>query len=120
MQVLDSTGVSMVIDFECNICNGDFELDVAEMMEAPKPIKCPHCKAKVDAKASEDFTTVLEDLISQIAAMGKKFTMTLTLETDDLPGAYAKEEKEDEDEDEDDEDVDLDEDVEDEEAEEEP
>jgi DNA-directed RNA polymerase subunit RPC12/RpoP len=97
----------MVIDFECNNCNGDFELDVADMIESPKPIKCPHCKAKVDAKASEDFATVLEDLIAQVSAMSKKFTLTMTLETDDLPGAYAKEE-EDEDEDEDDEDIDLD------------
>ena len=96
----------MVIDFECNGCNGDFELDVAEMIETPKPIKCPHCKAKVDAKASEDFATVLEDLIAQISAMGKKFTLTMAIETDDLPGAYAKEEEED-DEDED-EDVDVD------------
>jgi hypothetical protein len=106
----------MVIDFECNNCNGDFELDVAEMIETPKPIKCPHCKAKLDTKSSEDFATVLEDLIAQVAAMAKKFSLTLTLESDDLPGAYAKEEEEDEDED-DDEDIDLDdEDIGDEEA----
>ena len=109
----------MVIDFECNGCNGDFELDVAEMIETPKPIKCPHCKAKLDTKSSEDFATVIEDLIAQVAAMAKKFSLTLTLESDDLPGAYAKDEDEDEDEDEDDEDVDLDEEVADEEAEDE-
>ena len=86
----------MVIDIECNNCNGDFEIDVADLIETPKPIKCPHCKAKLDAKASEDFATVLEDLIAQTAAMAKKFNLTLTIETDDLPGAYAKEEEEDE------------------------
>lgn len=96
----------MVIDFECNGCNGDFEVDVGELIEAPKAIKCPHCKAKLDAKASEDFATVLEDLIAQISAMSKKFGLTLSIESDDLPGAYAKEEEEDEDED--DEDIDLD------------
>lgn len=98
----------MVIDFECNSCNGDFEVDVGDLMESPKPIKCPHCKAKLDAKASEDFATVLEDLIAQVSAMAKKFSLTLTLESDDLPGSYAKDDDEDEDEDEDDEDLDLD------------
>src|SRR5260370_32649204 len=86
----------MVIDIECSNCNGDFEIDVADFIEAPKPIKCPHCKAKLDAKASEDFATVLEDLIAQTAAMAKKFNLTLTIETDDLPGPYAKEEEEEE------------------------
>ena len=77
--------------------DGDFELDVAEMIEAPKPIKCPHCKAKLDTKSSEDFSTVLEDLIAQVAAMSKKFSLTLTLESDDLPGAYAKDEDDEDD-----------------------
>ena len=97
----------MVIDFECNNCNGDFELDVADMLENPKPIKCSHCKAKVDTKASEDFATVLEDLIAQVSAMSKKFKLTMSIETDDLPGQYAAEEDEDEDEDDDDPDIDL-------------
>ncbi len=108
----------MVIDFECINCGGDFELDVAEMLENPKPFKCTHCKAKLDAKASEDFTTVLEDIIAQISGMAKKFKLTLTIEADDLPGAYAKEEEEEEEED-DDAEIDLDDDAE-EELEEEP
>ena len=106
----------MVIDMECNNCNGDFELDVADLLESPKPLKCPHCKVKVDAKTSEDFATTLEDLIAQVAALGKKFSMTMTIETDDLPGAYAQEEDEDEDDDDDELDLDGD-DLEDEEEE---
>jgi DNA-directed RNA polymerase subunit RPC12/RpoP len=109
----------MVIDLECINCNGDFELDAGDLLENPKPIKCPHCKQKVDAKASEDFTTTLEDLIAQVSAMNKKFSITLTIESDDLPGSYAVEE--DEDEDAGDDDVELDEeDLDEEEVEEEP
>lgn len=97
----------MVIDFECTNCGGNFENDVADMLETPKPIKCPHCKAKIDAKTSEDFSTVLEDLVAQVAGMAKKFKLTLTLETDDLPGAYATEEEDEDEEEEDDADIDL-------------
>lgn|GEM_PF-2075607 len=98
----------MMIDFECNSCNGGFEIDVADLIEDPKPIKCTHCKSiKLDAKTTEDFASVLEDLIAQISSMSKKFNVSMTIETDDLPNAYHEDEDDDE-EDIDDDEIDLD------------
>lgn len=97
----------MVIDFECNNCNGDFEVDVDELIEDEKAIKCPHCKAKLDGKTSEELAAILEDLMSLMAAMSKKFKISMAIETDDLPSSIVDD---DEDEAGDDDDLDLDDD----------
>lgn len=102
----------MSIDFTCQKCEASFELDAQDLIEGTEKIVCPHCDAKAPTNLSEDFIAALSELRAQIAALGKKFAVSMTLESEDV-----EEELEDEDdEDEDDElDFDEDEDVEDDE-----
>lgn len=104
----------MSIDFTCQKCEASFELDAQDLIEGTEKLICPHCDAKAPANLSEDFVAALSEMRAQIAVLGKKFAVSMTLESEDL-----EDELEDDEEDEDtgDEDDDLDEDEDDDEDE---
>lgn len=103
----------MSIDFTCQKCEASFELDAQDLIEGTEKIVCPHCDAKAPTNLSEDFVAALSEMRAQIAALGKKFAVSMTLESEDVEDEL---EEEDEDEEDDDElDFDEDEDVEDDE-----
>jgi DNA-directed RNA polymerase subunit RPC12/RpoP/ABC-type Zn2+ transport system substrate-binding protein/surface adhesin len=107
----------MSIDFTCQKCEASFELDAQDLIEGTEKIVCPHCDAKAPTNLSEDFVAALTEMRAQIAVLGKKFAVSMTLETAELEDELDDEDEEEEsDEDEDDElDEDEDEDVEDDE-----
>ena len=97
----------MTIDFTCQNCDATFE-----------KLVCTSCEAKALPTLVEDFVAALTEMRTQVAALGKKFSLAMAFETEDLEDLDAKDaEEEDEDEDDeddlDDEDDDLDEDEED-------
>ncbi|WP_233587668.1 hypothetical protein [Corallococcus sp. CA049B] len=104
----------MSIDFTCQKCEASFELEAQDLIEGTEKIVCPHCDAKAPANLSEDFVAALTEMRAQIAALSKKFAVTMTLEAEELEDEL---DEEDEDEEEADEDEDLDEDEDDEESE---
>ena len=95
----------MTIDFTCQKCEGSFELDAQDLADGTEKLECPHCEAKATSAQVEDFTGALSELQARVAALSKKFAVTLTIETDDLEDA---DDDEDDDEDEADDDEDLD------------
>ena len=95
----------MSIDFTCQKCEASFELDTQDLIEGTEKLVCPHCDAKAPANLSEDFVAALTEIRAQIAALSKKFAVSMTLESEDL-----EDELEDEDEDEDDDEEESDED----------
>ncbi|RKG86373.1 hypothetical protein D7W82_16600 [Corallococcus sp. CA049B] len=105
---------TMSIDFTCQKCEASFELEAQDLIEGTEKIVCPHCDAKAPANLSEDFVAALTEMRAQIAALSKKFAVTMTLEAEELEDEL---DEEDEDEEEADEDEDLDEDEDDEESE---
>jgi hypothetical protein len=104
----------MSIDFTCQKCEASFELDTQDLIEGTEKLVCPHCDAKAPANLSEDFVAALTEMRAQIAALGKKFAVSMTLESEDLEDELEDEDEEESDED-DELDFDEDEDVEDEE-----
>lgn len=96
------------IDFTCQKCEGNFELELQDLVDGTEALECPHCENKLGKVANEDFTAALGELQAQLNAISKKFTAAIELDSEDL-GAAALEEDEDDDE-EDDEDDDEDED----------
>ncbi len=110
---------TMSIDFTCQKCEASFELDAQDLIEGTEKIVCPHCDAKAPANLTEDFVAALSEMRAQIAALDKKFAVSMTLESEDLEDVLEDEEDDDEDdeteEDDDDLDEDEDEDVDDEE-----
>lgn len=90
------------IDFTCQKCEGIFDLDAADLIDGTEKLACPHCDNKLTKTANEDFSAALAELTAQLAAIAKKFTASMELETADLPTAGADEEDDDDDDEEDD------------------
>jgi DNA-directed RNA polymerase subunit RPC12/RpoP len=106
----------MSIDFTCQKCEASFELDTQDLIEGTEKLVCPHCDAKAPANLSEDFVAALTEMRAQIAALSKKFAVSMTLESEDLEDELEDEDEDESEEDDDDElDFDEDEDVEDDE-----
>jgi DNA-directed RNA polymerase subunit RPC12/RpoP len=101
----------MSIDFTCQKCEASFELDAQDLIEGTEKIVCPHCDAKAPTNLAEDFVAALSEMRAQIAALGKKFAASMTLESEEVEDELEEEDdEEDDDEDESEEDDDLDED----------
>ncbi|KFE70366.1 hypothetical protein [Hyalangium minutum] len=101
----------MSIDFTCQKCEASFELDAQDLIEGTEKLVCPHCEAKAPANISEDFVAALTEMRAQIAVLGKKFAVSMTLESEDLEDELEEEDEEDDDEEsEDDDELDFDED----------
>ncbi len=108
----------MNIDFSCQKCEGAFELDLQDLVDATEKLECPHCNAKATTTQTEDLANALTEVQTQLAALAKKFSVSVTIETDDLEEVDDAPEDEDdveeeeddldEDDEDDDEDADLD------------
>ncbi|ATB33357.1 hypothetical protein [Melittangium boletus] len=96
----------MSIDFICQKCESTFELAAQDLIEGTEKLVCPHCDQKAPSNLQEDFVAALNELRTQIAALGKRFSVTLTLESEELEDEL----DEDDDEESDDEELDFDED----------
>jgi hypothetical protein len=97
----------MTLDFTCQKCEGTFEIDAQDLVDGSEKLECPHCNTRAPANVVDDFVAALTEMRAQVAALSKRFTLSTTLESEDLAELDADE---DEDEDEDDDDVDEDED----------
>jgi DNA-directed RNA polymerase subunit RPC12/RpoP len=110
---------TMSIDFTCQKCEASFELDAQDLIDGTEKLVCPHCDAKAPSNLSEDFVAALTEMRAQIAALSKKFAVSMTLEAEELEEELDEEDDEEDDEeseeDDDELDFDEDEDVEDEE-----
>ena len=95
----------MTIDFECQKCESSFELDASDLIEGNEGLKCPNCDAKPPQAMVDEFSTALGDIAKSIANLRKKFSVSMALESDDLPAPYDVDEDEEEDEGEEDEEL---------------
>jgi DNA-directed RNA polymerase subunit RPC12/RpoP len=102
----------MTLDFTCQKCEGTFEIDAQDLVDGTEKLECPHCNTRAPPAAVDDFVAALTEMRAQVAALSKRFTVSTTLESEDLAELDADEDEDDEDED--DEDVDEDEDDDDE------
>ena len=76
----------MTLDFNCQSCDGSFELEIAEVLEGK--LQCPSCDVKAPREIFEAVSTALDELFSSLARLQKKFTVTFAVESDDLPVPY--------------------------------
>ncbi|MDR0966419.1 MAG: hypothetical protein LBM75_07975 [Myxococcales bacterium] len=97
----------MSIDLTCVKCDSSFELDPTELLNGSDRIQCPHCNSKVSPLAVEEFAISLAEFCKQIAALSKRFSLSLSLESDDLPSTYRLDEEEEEEEAEEEEEEDV-------------
>ena len=97
----------MTLDFTCQKCEGTFEIDAQDLVDGSEKLECPHCNTRAPANVVDDFVAALTEMRAQVAALSKRFSLSTTLESEDLAELDADE---DEDEDEEDDDDDDDED----------
>lgn len=95
----------MTIDLSCQKCEASFEVDATDIIEGNERIKCPNCDAKAPQAMVDDLGNSLGELCKAIAALRAKFTVSLALETDDLPPPYDVEDEEEEEDEDDTEDL---------------
>jgi hypothetical protein len=101
----------MTLDFTCQKCEGTFEVDAQDLVDGSEKLECPHCNTRAPANVVDDFVAALTEMRAQVATLSKRFTLSTTLESEDLAELDADEDEEEDDEDEDDDDdEDLDED----------
>jgi len=104
----------MTIDFTCQKCEGTFEIDAQDLVDGSEKLECPHCNTRAPANVVDDFVAALTEMRAQVAALSKRFSLSTTLESEDLAELDADEDEDDDedddDEDDDDDDEDLDED----------
>ena len=98
----------MTLDFTCQKCEGTFEIDAQDLIDGSEKLECPHCNTRAPANVVDDFVAALTEMRAQVAALSKRFTLSTTLESEDLAELDA-----DEDDDDDDDEDDVDEDDED-------
>lgn len=108
----------MTIDFTCRKCDASFELDATDLADGTQKLICPNCDAKASNSMVDHFTAALAEMRTQVATLGKKFSVNLAIETEDPDDLEADEEDDGESDDDeldfdedDDEDVDEDEEV---------
>ena len=73
------------LEVTCHKCDGDFELEALDLLEDTTAFVCPHCRAKLPKLIQEDLANAVGDLQDQFARFSKRFSVTLTVSTDDLP-----------------------------------
>jgi hypothetical protein len=88
----------MTIDLSCQRCEASFELDATDLIEGNERIKSPNSDAKAPQTLVEDLANALGDVCKHMAALRKKFVISLALESDDLPAPYDVDEEEEEEE----------------------
>jgi len=97
----------MTLDFTCQKCEGTFEIDAQDLVDGSEKLECPHCNTRAPANVVDDFVAALTEMRAQVAALSKRFSLSTTLESEDLAELDADE---DEDEEDDDDDADVDDD----------
>jgi DNA-directed RNA polymerase subunit RPC12/RpoP len=97
-------------EFTCQKCEGNFEIEAQDLIDGSEELECPHCNARLSKAAAEDFTAAVAEFLAQLAAISKKFTVTVEIDSE----AVAEDSDEDDDDEDDDDEDDDDEDDEDE------
>ena len=100
----------MTLDFTCQKCEGTFEIDAQDLIDGSEKLECPHCNTRAPANVVDDFVAALTEMRAQVAVLSKRFTLSTTLESEDLAELDADEDEEDDDDDDDDDEDDVDED----------
>lgn len=86
----------MTIDFTCQKCEASFEIDAQDLIDGTEKIICPECRARAPSSLAEDFVSALTEMRAQVAALGKKFAVNMSLETEDVEEELESKKDEDE------------------------
>jgi hypothetical protein len=78
----------MQLDFQCVKCEESFSLDFSDISNDSALLRCPGCGARSTDEQVEQIVTGLEELCASIAALRRKFTVVVEINSEDLPPPY--------------------------------
>src|SRR5438132_8586710 len=80
----------MQIDFQCQSskCEESFSLDVSELSNDASLLRCPGCGTRASDEQVETMISALEELFGSIAAIRRKFTAVVEVNSEELPPPY--------------------------------
>ena len=110
----------MNIDFTCAKCDGSFELDSQDIVDGTEKLECPHCDAKATQAAVDEFNAAITEMLAQVAALSKKFTVAFAIDSEDVDVPVDDDDEDEEEEEDVDDEDDDDDDEEEDDVEEEP
>jgi DNA-directed RNA polymerase subunit RPC12/RpoP len=92
----------MVFSFICTQCEADFDIEMVDLMKDPTVVICPNCNTKGNATIVENAMSSMDEVLSQLARLNRKFRVGFAIEPDELTEElesqnYLDEDSEDED-----------------------
>ena len=87
----------MTLDLTCAQCEATFQVDVQALLDDPKTLTCENCDAKASPRKAEALASAVDDLLTAMAELAPRFSISLAAETDDLPGETEAKEDDEED-----------------------
>ena len=78
----------MQIDFQCVKCEESFSLEVSDLSNDAALVRCPGCGARASEEQIEPVVTALEELFAAVAALRRKFTSVVEINSEDLPPPF--------------------------------
>ena len=76
----------MALELQCQKCEESFSMDVSDLSAEPE-LRCPGCGARAPEEQVETLVAALEEAISALAGLRRKFSATIELDSEDLPVA---------------------------------
>ena len=77
----------MQAEFQCQKCEESFGVDISDLSSDPT-LRCPSCGAHAPGEMVEALVGALEDLFAAIAPLRRKFTVSVEIDSEELPPPY--------------------------------
>jgi DNA-directed RNA polymerase subunit RPC12/RpoP len=80
-------GGRMQLEFQCQKCEESFSSDVSDLSSDPT-LRCPSCGAHAPGEQVEALVGAMEDLFAVITPVRRKFTLSVEINSEELPPPY--------------------------------
>ena len=77
----------MQLEFQCQKCEESFSLDVSDVQSDPI-LRCPGCGTRAPDEQVEVVIAALEEMFAALAPLRRKFTVSVEVNSEDMPPPY--------------------------------
>ena len=77
----------MQLEFQCQKCEESFSLDLGDVQTDPV-LRCPGCGTRAPDEQVEALVAGLEELFAAMAPLRRKFTMSVEINSEEMPPPY--------------------------------
>jgi len=77
----------MQLEFQCQKCEEAFATDVSDLSSDPT-LRCPSCGAHAPSEQVEALVGAMEDLFAAMTPVRRKFTLSVEINSEELPPPY--------------------------------